>query len=114
MSLTYTLAIVSGRVGGVPNWRRIREMLRAQMRMRQHAMKYVPGPVPIDAVVIKSETRRFFLGDDLGWKELVHDVTIRRVEGNHITMMTEAHAPAVAAHLRELLARAPLHKREIR
>ncbi|MBM4392195.1 MAG: amino acid adenylation domain-containing protein [Deltaproteobacteria bacterium] len=105
VSLTYTLAVVSGRVGGVPDWRRIRDMVRAQLRMRQLAMRYQPGPAPIDAVVIKSATRRLFLDDDLGWKDLVAGVTIRHVPGNHITMMTDAHAPALAGHLRELLPR---------
>ncbi|MDE1145752.1 MAG: hypothetical protein PW843_03925 [Azospirillaceae bacterium] len=71
---------------------------RAQQRARQ---RHTPGPLTAPTVLLRANGAAQI---DPGWQALIHPpCTVVPVGGDHVTMMAEAHAPALAAALRPFL-----------
>lgn len=103
MSLAYKVAWITRAVGPVPRWSRIRDLLRAQGVLRRMGLGYTPGPYDGPVLLVRGRGRRATLGEDLGWASLVPHLQVAQVDADHVTLMGEAAAPALAQAIHSLL-----------
>ncbi|HRQ89272.1 MAG TPA: alpha/beta fold hydrolase, partial [Bacteroidia bacterium] len=66
---------------------------------------YVPGPYPGRLTLFRAMVGgdKFEIGDDYGWSDLVGELDIVDVPGNHVTIFHKEHIDSVAEAFREAL-----------
>lgn len=83
------------------------ELLLRQRRMLA-AQAYQPGPYPGRIIVLRARTQPLLRPRDdasLGWARLAQGgVVVRRIPGNHLTLMRAPHVATLGAVLRDCLA----------
>ena len=81
----------------------LRSMFFAQRNMKAMIMDYQPKPYLGELTIFRAN-RRILGGDDLGWKPLVQNLVLHKIDGDHVSILAEKNASQVAlALLKSLL-----------
>ena len=83
----------------------IHRMMRIFYANSGAALKYVPHPYP-NAIALFKTSKLLKKSDDstLGWNQLVSDVQLNCISGNHLTMLKKPYVQLLAGQLRRYLA----------
>ncbi len=79
-------------------------MLQIRESNADAVQQYTPTPVPIDAVLFRSEetSDKYELTADYGWAGQVRSLAIRNIPGGHLKVFAKPNVQVLAKHLTEL------------